>query len=223
MNNFIKRFRLIVALMVLPGAVMAGGPCSPIIIDLAKDGISLGARGVGVYFDVNGDYVPDHVQWVRPQGDEAFLTLDRNGNGIVDNGAELFGVGTPLTMEGGTAPNGFVALAQYDQPVMGGNDDGLISDADSIWTRLGLWRDANADGISTAGEMHTLEAAGITTLETIPKFRKYRDEAGNVIPFWARATTTSAPTTTLMVDVFFLVLEERSALCTKQPVAPASG
>ena len=57
-----------------------------------------------MYFDVNADGVRDHVQWVRRGGDEGFLALDRSGNGLVDNGAELFGVGTPMILEGRNAP-----------------------------------------------------------------------------------------------------------------------
>ncbi len=55
------------------GSAHAWGGCSPIVIDLANDGIHLGEAGVGVYFDVNADGVRDHVQWVRRGGDEGFL------------------------------------------------------------------------------------------------------------------------------------------------------
>ena len=113
-------------------ATSAWAQCSPIVVDTHRDGITLGPAGRGVSFDVNADGFADFVQWVRPGGDEAFLSLDRNRNGVVDDGSELFGVGTPL-FEGGTAPNGFVGLAQYDQPLLGGNDDGVISRADAIW------------------------------------------------------------------------------------------
>jgi hypothetical protein len=179
--------------------------CSPIVIDLASNGIRLGEEGVGVRFDVNADGIRDHVQWVRPGGDEAFLALDRSGNGLVDDGAELFGVGTPMLLEGRKAPNGFVGLAQYDQRQLGGNDDGLITEADAIWPQLRVWLDKDANGVATADEMRTLRSQGITALETIPKVRKYVDEAGNVIPFWAwaRAATNGRM---LMVDVFFRVL-----------------
>src|SRR5262245_64648700 len=93
-------------------AASAWSQCSPIVVDVNKDGIKLGPAGRGVSFDVNSDGFPDFVQWVRPGGDEAFLALDHNNNGIVDDGSDLFGVGTPL-FEGGKAPNGFVGLAQY--------------------------------------------------------------------------------------------------------------
>ena len=129
---------------------------------------------------------PSYVQWVRPRGDEAFLTLDRNRNGLVDDGSELFGVGTPL-LEGGTAPNGFVALAQYDRPLLGGNDDGVISRADAIWPELSMWLDTNADGIATRAEMRRPDSFGLTSFGTIPKVRRYIDAAGNSLPYWAWA------------------------------------
>jgi hypothetical protein len=180
------------------------GQCSPIVVDTRRDGIELGPAGRGVSFDVNADGFPDLVQWVRPRGDEAFLALDRNRNGLVDDGSELFGVGTPL-LEGGTAPNGFIALAQYDRPLLGGNDDGVISRADAIWPELSMWMDANADGIATRNEMRRPESFGLTSFGTIPKVRRYIDPAGNSLPYWAWADTARRGRA-IMVDVFFLQL-----------------
>lgn len=182
----------------------AWGACSPIVIDTGGNGVTLGAPGVGVYFDMDNNGRLNHLQWVRPGGDEAFLALDRNGNSVVDNGGELFGVGTPLLLEGSNAPNGFVGLAQYDSPALGGNDDGYITSADAIWPLLRLWRDRNADGISTADEMFTPARFGILAFDTIPRFNKRYDAAGNVLPYWAWATTQGRPGRALMVDVFFL-------------------
>jgi hypothetical protein len=182
--------------------------CDPIVIDLGDNGINLGAAGVGVYFDVDADGVRDHVQWLRRGGDEGFLALDRSGNGLVDNGAELFGVGTPLVLEGRLAPNGFVGLAQYDARQLGGNDDGLITPADAIWPQLRIWVDINADGVSTFDEMRTLRSYGITALETIPKLRKYVDAAGNIIPYWGWALQRAQPGRVVMVDVFFRHLDK---------------
>lgn len=180
--------------------------CSPIVIDLGHDGIQLGEAGVGVYFDINADGVRDHLQWVRRGGDEGFLALDRSGNGVVDNGAELFGVGTPMILEGRNAPNGFVGLAQYDARQLGGNDDGLITDADAIWPQLRIWVDLDANGVATSSEMRTLKSYGITALETIPKQRRYVDAAGNLIPLWAWAMQSVKLGRAIMVDVFFLRL-----------------
>jgi hypothetical protein len=180
--------------------------CSPIVIDLGHDGVHLGPAGTGVYFDINADGIRDHLQWVRPGGDEGFLALDRSGNGLVDNGAELFGVGTPLLLEGRNAPNGFVGLAQYDLRELGGDDDGWITPADAIWPQLRIWVDLNADGVSTYEEMRPLRSYGITALETIPKKHRYIDDAGNVIPYWAWAVQRGRPGRARMVDVFFLRL-----------------
>jgi hypothetical protein len=201
---------LATALLCVCAAGEVSAECSPILIDLGNNGISLGEAGVGVYFDINADGVRDHLQWVRSGGDEGFLALDRNADGIVDDGSELFGVGTPMILEGRSAPNGFVGLAQYDLRQLGGNDDGLITEADAIWPQLRIWVDANADGVSTYSEMRTLTSYGITALETIPKIRKFVDAAGNVIPYWAWAMRTTRPGRVLMVDVFFRQLPKVS-------------
>ncbi|HKU17266.1 MAG TPA: hypothetical protein VJQ52_22930 [Steroidobacteraceae bacterium] len=197
------------------------GQCSPIVIDTHRDGIELGPAGRGVSFDVNADGFPDYVQWVRPRGDEAFLTLDRNRNGRVDDGSELFGVGTPL-FEGGTAPNGFVGLAQYDQPLLGGNDDGVISREDAIWPELSMWLDSNADGVATADEMRRPESFGLTSFGVIPKVRRHIDRAGNSLPYWAWAGTAGRPGRTAMVDVFFLLLGAADPIMTPAARCPGS-
>ena len=192
------------------GSANAWSGCSPIVVDLGNNGIKLGEPGVGVYFDVNADGVRDHVQWLRRGGDEGFLAMDRTGNGLIDDGAELFGVGTPMILENRNAPNGFVGLAQYDSRQLGGNDDGLITDADAIWPQLRIWVDHNADGVSVPGEMRTLRSFGLTALQTIPRIRKYVDEAGNVIPYWAWAMHRARPGRVLMVDVYFRQLPKVS-------------
>ncbi len=192
-------------LAMLAGSGAWAGGCSPIVIDLNDNGILLGAAGVGVYFDVDANGLRDRVQWVRPGGDEGFLAIDRSGNGVIDDGAELFGVGTPMVLEGRNAPNGFVGLAQYDMRQLGGNDDGLITEADAIWPQLRIWLDLDADGVAKREEIRTLRGHGITALETIPRVRKYVDAAGNTIPYWAWAARARAARV-LMVDVFFRVL-----------------
>jgi hypothetical protein len=207
--KYLKRI-LATGLLCVGAVAEVSAECSPILIDLGNNGINLGEAGVGVYFDINADGVRDHLQWVRSGGDEGFLALDRNGDGVVDDGSELFGVGTPMILEGGSAPNGFVGLAQYDSRQLGGNDDGLITEADAIWPQLRIWVDANADGESIYSEMRTLKSYGITALETIPRIRKYVDPAGNVIPYWAWAMRTTHPGHVLMVDVFFRQLPKVS-------------
>jgi len=201
--KILKRLLQAGALLCVLGPAHAIVYCSPIVIDLGNNGINLGEPGVGVYFDVNADGLRDHVQWVRRGGDEGFLAMDRSGNGLVDDGSELFGVGTPMVLEGRTAPNGFVGLAQYDARELGGNDDGLITAEDAVWPQLRIWLDLDANGVATFTEMRTLGSYGITALETIPKVRRYFDAAGNLIPYWAWATQRSKAGRTIMVDVYF--------------------
>lgn len=186
-----------------PDFVFADQQCDPLLLDLGQDGIQLGPKGAGVLFDIDADGILEYSQWVRQGGDEAFLILDRNGNGIVDGGAELFGNGTQLVLEGRRAPNGFVALAQFDDASIGGNDDGYITDDDVVWSSLALWVDSNADGISTSDEMLSLEDVGLVALPTIPQRTNRHDHAGNYIPFAAAALTNSTPRKMQMVDVFF--------------------
>jgi hypothetical protein len=177
-------------------------PYSPLVVDVKGNGIKLGPRGVGVYFDLHADGSPVHMQWVRARGDEAFLVADLNSNGIVDDGSELFGEGTELVLDGRKAVNGFIALQQYDSPALGGNDDGQISNADTIWPMLRLWNDMNADGKSSRAEMKTPQALGLVAFDTIPRFSKRIDAAGNTMPYFSWVTRLRGPKV-LMVDVFF--------------------
>lgn len=181
----------------------------PLIVDLGQDGIHLGQKGHGVMFDLYGTGTLVKSQWTAPQGNEAFLIYDKNGNGLVDSGLEMFTNYNPLILENRIAPNGFVDLAQYDQPILGGNDDGLISDDDQIWQELLLWLDKNADGVATLNEMLKLADVGLTRLNTIPKDNNRQDPAGNRLPLWAwaKADNVQGNSKFKMVDVFFKALD----------------
>ena len=196
----------------------------PLIIDLNQDGIHLGPSGEGVWFDMQNSGQAQHMQWVAANGNEAFLIYDLNGNGIVDNGSELFGNGTFMraitasqnknniksTIKAAltNAANGFVALAQFDSATLGGNDDGVISSDDAVWSKLSLWLDSNADGQSTPDEILTLQQANLTQLDTIPRSNQRQDSAGNWLPLWAwgHNPQTQGANKHKMVNVFFKAL-----------------
>ena len=94
---------------------------SPLIVDTARDGYRLTSVDNGVRFDLNADGVPEQVAWTRRDSDDAFLALDRNGNGRIDDGSELFGNHTPARPDTPdvTTPNGFEALKFVESTAYG--------------------------------------------------------------------------------------------------------
>jgi hypothetical protein len=179
--------------------------CSPILIDTAKNGFHFGDADHIVFFDLVGQGEVA-LQWVAGGEDDAFLAIDINGNGLVDNGGELFGIGTKLLLEGDQlAPNGFVALSQFDEPALGGNNDGYITNEDQVWGFLYLWLDWDADGVSTHQEMTHIEDSGLKRFETIPKEAERFDEHGNWLRYWASAHDLDVPSRKhKMIDVYFV-------------------
>ena len=164
------------------GCDTCGG--SPVVIDITGDGIALTNPADGVDFDLNGNGTRDRLGWTRPGSDDAWLALDRDGNGTIDRGAELFGDFT--AQPAASNKNGFLALAEFDKPSNGGNADGLIDSRDSGFERLRLWQDRNHNGISELDELHTLAELNVKALELDFKESKRVDEFGNEFKYRAK-------------------------------------
>jgi hypothetical protein len=116
----------------------------PLTLDLDGDGIELTALGTAgqagastVFFDFDGDGFKERTGWVK--ADDGMLAIDLNGNGLIDNGGELFGQ---------PARDGYEVLETYDTFA-----DGVIDAKDAAFARLRIWRDLDQDGITDAGEL----------------------------------------------------------------------
>jgi len=158
---------------------------SPVVIDTAGDGFDLTGALDGVLFDIAGTGVPLRLGWTR--GDDAWLALDRDGNGRIDDGRELFGNYTPQPdPPAGQKKNGFLALAVYDQPGSGGNADGRIDASDAVFASLRLWLDVNHDGVSQPGELYTLPSLDVARIHLDYKESKREDEHGNRFRYRAK-------------------------------------
>jgi len=175
---------------------------SPIIIDLNGGGFHLTSAENGVSFDISGTGIPIQMAWTASGTDNAFLALP-GADSLVHDGKQLFGNFTPQPASDN--PNGFIALAVYDDPKNAGNGDGIIDSRDAIFASLRLWIDANHDGISQPDELHTLPSLGVNSISLKYKESKKTDQYGNVFRYRARVNgNESQDVGQTAYDVFFV-------------------
>ncbi len=168
------------------------GLADPIVLDLGDEGFNLSSAEDGVYFDIKGDGSQVRTGFIT--GNNAFLYLDGNGNGVVDDANELFG-------DHGGFANGFAKLAQYDD-----NGDGVIDARDAAYDDLKVWRDLNGDGVNQEGESMSLAEAGVASMSLSHDDSRSYDAYGNVIGERSTFTRTDG-SRGAMADVWLRYLQ----------------
>ena len=161
----------------------------PIIVDLAGTGFRLTNVAAGVKFDFFGKRKSLQMAWTVAGTSVGWLALDRNGNGQIDNGSELFSNVT--AQPSGPKKLGFRALADYDQRANGGNGDGVIDHGDAVFPRLLVWVDKNHNGVSEPGELLTMQQAGIQSISLHYTLSRWVDSYGNQFRYRSKIAFTS--------------------------------
>lgn len=152
---------------------------TPVLVDVAGDGFALTDAAGGVDFALRPGGVRRRFAWTVADTDDAWLALDRNGNGQIDSAQELFGNFTPQPFS--PERNGFLALAVFDD-----NADDRIDARDAVFTSLRLWKDVNHDGVSQPEELHTLPSLDVARVHLDYKESKRTDSYGNLFRYRAK-------------------------------------
>ncbi len=156
---------------------------SPIVLDLSptQKFTTVETAQSSAHFDLNGDGIAERTGWIT--ADSALLAMDLNGNGLIDNGQELFGDSTRLP-NGQLARNGYQALAQYAQ------GDSYIDATNPHFAKLLAWTDHNGNGKSENSELSSLKDLGITRIGVaygeVPKEQLQKQMFGNVVKYQAK-------------------------------------
>jgi len=167
-------------------------PVDPLILDLDGNGVQTVGVDDGVSFDFLGNGEAIQMAWT--DGKDGFLVLDRNGDGVITTGAEMFGDYTPMS-DGTIAKDGFEALRDLDT-----NADGLFDAQDKLFDMVQVWVDANHDGITDAGELKGLKELGVKAIHLNPEASE-RTENGNLYGLVSTMTLDNGGTAEV-VDVW---------------------
>ena len=168
---------------------------SPLVLDLDGDGIELtqfDTLTTTTFFDIDANGFAEQTAWVG--ADDGLLARDLNGDGLITDRTELFG---------GAAVDGFAILAGLDT-----NGDLVINAADAEWNDLRIWVDADGDAATDSGELHTLSAYNIASIDLAgvhapdPSAGETEEIAGNAISHISSYTLTDG-TERDIVDAWF--------------------
>ena len=170
-----------------PGDIINNVP--PIVLDLDGDGAEFLARSEGALFDYDGTGNPIPTAWVG--ADDGILAIDLNGNGTVDGGAEIIFGGRGLTDLQGLA-------ARYDS-----NADGVLDANDAAFAQIGVWQDANSNGVAEAGEFRSLSDAGIASIALQSNGISYSTANGDVFVHGELTFTRADGSTGILADASF--------------------
>ncbi len=99
----------------------------PLVINMDTNAAEL--ADVSFYFDLDCDGTAEKISSLDPSS--GFLALDKNGDGKINNGSELFGAKTG---------DGFGELAEYDE-----DGNGWIDENDSVFSKLSVWTKCGTD------------------------------------------------------------------------------
>jgi hypothetical protein len=176
------------------------GQCTPIVLDPFDEGFHLTGVGAGVKFRVKANGPMVQMSWTDQSWRNGWLVLDRNGNGTIDDFTELFGNVTQQPQS--QNPNGFLALAVFDDPANGGNGNGAIDPGDAVYPQLRVWIDANHNGVSEASELYTLQDLGIFKIGLRYHVTSFTDQFGNVFRYRSRVWSDDSHGRDICYDVF---------------------
>jgi Ca2+-binding EF-hand superfamily protein len=163
--------------------------------------------GSGVNFDLYANGQDVQTGWVSAS--DGLLVLDRNADGSIGDGSELFGSSTVLA-NGQKANDGYQALREFDT-----NADGYISADDAVFNELRVWVDANSDGNSATGELKTLAELGISKISVQTQDSNQMDN-GNWVGLTSSYETVDGATHAA-ADVWFKTLQTQQPVPTAMP------
>ncbi|WP_340614114.1 hypothetical protein [Xenorhabdus thailandensis] len=169
--------------------------------DASGDGIATIAENGNLFFDHDNNGIIESSGWI--ESNSAFLVWDKNKDGKINNGNELFG-NNSILKNGTKADNGFAALADLDD-----NNDGIFDQNDSLWNSLELWIDANRDAITDSGELHKLSESGISSINLAHKENGFKDINGNIHGLESTVNWDNGNVTKI-VDVYFAVNKNKT-------------